>query len=233
MSKSYLGTYVAYIHGLTNPGRFCLRILGTKHWEKSLQQISFRKIYNFLHWQLSQQTGQNGRLKRPIKSKGSLIRFWCCFRLAYERAAYGKIDLRINSRLVYNVGAPYPWACMSKNVLMLMVIQGMRKLEKEFGLTHRTRENRSMTIDDLKDQLQTTLQTTEKMFNLGEVRILAVLFLLLLAPQGARPASVLQLRFGDIRTLLIRDPTNPEGPPRLVLELSMAYTKEYLGPKAE
>lgn len=35
---------------------------------------------------------------------------------------------------------------------------------------------------------------TEKDFELGELRVLAVLFLLLLAPQGSRPASILQMR---------------------------------------
>lgn len=90
-----------------------------------------------------------------------------------------------------------------------------------------------MTLDDLKLQIYTTLRTTEKGFKLGEQRVLAVLFLLLLAPQGARPRSILQLKFGDIQVLLVRDPTNKDGPPRLVIQLSMAYTKRYLGPKAQ
>ncbi|KAI0465727.1 hypothetical protein F4859DRAFT_507826 [Xylaria cf. heliscus] len=89
-----------------------------------------------------------------------------------------------------------------------------------------------MTLQDLKDQIECTLCTTEKTFELGELRILAVLFLLLLAPQGSRPTSILMLRFGDIKVLLVRDPTNPDGLPRLVIQLSLEYTKQYLGPKA-
>ena len=46
-----------------------------------------------------------------------------------------------------------------------------------------------MTIDKLKDEIHTTLSTTQKSFDLGERHILAVLFLLLLAPAGARPTS--------------------------------------------
>ena len=65
------------------------------------------------------------------------------------------------------------------------------------------------------------------------MHILAVLFLLLLTPQGSRPQSILELRFEDIHVLLIHNPTNPEGPPRLVIELSVAYTKTYLRPKDE
>ena len=86
-----------------------------------------------------------------------------------------------------------------------------------------------MTLQDLKDQIQTTLSTTKKSFKLGKLRILTVLFLLLLAPQGARPTSILMLKFGNIKLALIRDPANPTGPPRLVISLSMRYTKQYLG----
>jgi hypothetical protein len=71
-----------------------------------------------------------------------------------------------------------------------------------------------MTVDDLKQQVETTLGTTEKSFSLGELRILCVLFLLLLAPTGARPASVLKLHYRDIRVVLARD---PEGGPHKVL----------------
>ena len=61
-----------------------------------------------------------------------------------------------------------------------------------------------MTIDNLKQHIEKTLSTTRKSFKLGELRILAVPFLLLLTPAGARPTSVLRLRFGDIRVVLAR-----------------------------
>lgn len=51
-----------------------------------------------------------------------------------------------------------------------------------------------MTLDDLKRQIEMTLCSTESDFKLGEVRVLAVLFLLLLAPQGSRPQSILNIR---------------------------------------
>lgn len=86
-----------------------------------------------------------------------------------------------------------------------------------------------MTTDDLKLQIETTLSTTKKSFKLGELRILAVLFLLLLAPAGARPASILRLRFGDIRPVLARD---PEGElHKIIIWFSLAFTKSYLGEK--
>jgi hypothetical protein len=86
-----------------------------------------------------------------------------------------------------------------------------------------------MTIDTLEQQIETTLSTTKKSFKLGELRILAVLFLLLLAPAGARPASVLQLRFGDILTILARDPAG--GPHNLLIKFTLEFTKTYLGEK--
>ena len=86
-----------------------------------------------------------------------------------------------------------------------------------------------MTIDDLKDQIETTLSTTEKSFQLGELRILAVLFLLLVAPAGARPTAILMLRFSDIRVVLARNPGG--GPHRLLICFTPKFTKTYLGAK--
>ena len=86
-----------------------------------------------------------------------------------------------------------------------------------------------MTVDTLKDQIETTLSTTKKLFDLGELRIYAVLFLLLLAPGGARPESIVQLRFGDIRVILARDPEG--GPNNLMLRFTPKFTKTYLGAK--
>ncbi|KAI0871586.1 hypothetical protein GGS24DRAFT_509707 [Hypoxylon argillaceum] len=90
-----------------------------------------------------------------------------------------------------------------------------------------------MTLEDLKLQLDTTIRTTEKLFKLGEQRILAVLFLLLLAPAGSRPQSILQMQFGNIEVALGRDPFDPvNGPIRLLIRLTLQFTKKYLGPKA-
>jgi hypothetical protein len=86
-----------------------------------------------------------------------------------------------------------------------------------------------MTIDDLKEQIEETVSTQKKSFDLGELRILAALFLLLLAPAGARPEATLQLRFRDIRVVLERDPE--EGPHKLLIQFTPEFTKTYLGTK--
>ncbi|KAI0971910.1 C2H2 finger domain protein [Xylaria arbuscula] len=111
--------------------------------------------------------------------------------------------------------------------------QAIANLCKVHDLSSEPRQNRPMTLEDLKLQLDTTLRTTEKNFKLGEQRIFAVLFLLLLAPAGARPASILQLRFGDIQVALRRNPNDPiNGPKRLLIRFTLAFTKTYLGSKA-
>jgi hypothetical protein len=89
-----------------------------------------------------------------------------------------------------------------------------------------------MTLDDLKLQIATTLRTREKAFKLGEARILVVLFLLLLAPQGSRPGAILKMRHRDIEVVLRRVPHDPNGPPRLITRLTLEFTKSFLGPKA-
>lgn len=88
-----------------------------------------------------------------------------------------------------------------------------------------------MTIDDLKKQIEETLSTTRKSFKLGELRILAVLFLLLLSPAGSRPLAILQLRYRDIRVVLKRDPEG--GPHNILIHFTEAFTKTYLGEKDE
>lgn len=90
-----------------------------------------------------------------------------------------------------------------------------------------------MTIEDLKIHLDTILCTTERTFKLGEQRIMAILFMLLLAPAGSRPTSILEMRFGDLEIVLRRDGKDPKnGPKRLLIRMKLEFTKKYLGPKA-
>lgn len=50
-----------------------------------------------------------------------------------------------------------------------------------------------MTIDNLEQQIKTTLSMTKKLFKIRELQILAVLFLFLLVLVGACSTSTLQL----------------------------------------
>ena len=86
-----------------------------------------------------------------------------------------------------------------------------------------------MTIEDLKRQIHTTLTTTEKTFAVGEYRILCVLYLLLLAPSGARLISAFLLRFEDIRVSLAQDPEG--GPHQILIRFTLNFTKTYLSIK--
>ncbi|KAM0814231.1 hypothetical protein AB5N19_00021 [Seiridium cardinale] len=174
-----------------------------------LRKINFNVTFFFLNWCLNQKTGKGGRRKKGIATKSSLTTFWCNFRLVFERETRSKIDGRVDRGRIGNA---------------------LVRLGEKYKLTHEKRENRSMTLTDLKHQIATTLRTTDKSFKLGEMRILAILFLSLLAPAESRPTSILKLRFGDSRVLLARDPDG--GPHRLVIKFTLSFTKQYLGKKA-
>lgn len=85
-----------------------------------------------------------------------------------------------------------------------------------------------MSLDDLKDQIEITLNTTEKIFKIGEQHILAVLFLLLLAPAGSRPDSILSIQLRDIQLALHRPKV---GPVQLIIYLRLEKTKSNRGQK--
>ncbi|KAI0103271.1 C2H2 finger domain-containing protein [Nemania sp. FL0031] len=190
---------------------------GTESMMRTIENHWNRFFYCFLDWLICQKKSEDGRPRPGIRKKSTLITTWCAFRLVFERATKQKIDKFVDSQKLRNVN----------------VLKGIVNLAKVHGLSHEKRDNRSMTLEDLKLQLDTTIRTTEKSFKLGEQRILAVLFLLLLAPAGSRPQSILQMRFGDIKVALRRDPFDPEnGPIRLLLRLTLQFTKKYLGPKA-
>ncbi|KAH8744320.1 C2H2 finger domain protein [Diaporthe sp. PMI_573] len=174
--------------------------------QRAFESITLAFLNSFFDWLLSQRTGKDGRKKRGTTKSSSLGTYWKVYRLVYERATGEKLDAKLNRKM--------------HRVLKL--------LAKKHRLSDQKRENRCMTIDNLKEQVDTTLRTTKKSFGLGELRILCILFLLLLAPTGARPTSVL-LRFGDIRVVLARDPNG--GPHKILIKFTLEFTKTYLGSK--
>lgn len=68
--------------------------------------INLKVIYQFLDWYLNQTTGMNERKKAGIRSRSSLVTFWCTFRLAYKRARNVRIDKRIDRHRLSNVRLP-------------------------------------------------------------------------------------------------------------------------------
>lgn len=78
-------------------------MLEDTNWVQRLQELDFETLKSFLKWHLGERIGKNGRRKRTIRSRSSLVTFWCCFRLAFQRAAYFKVDLRIERDLIHNV----------------------------------------------------------------------------------------------------------------------------------
>ncbi|KAM0368589.1 hypothetical protein ACHAO7_011093 [Fusarium culmorum] len=172
-----------------------------------MQHISLSKINAFFHWLFAQKTGAKERRLPGIRSSHTLKQYWKEFRLVYERETKKKIDSALNRRM--------------RRVL--------RKLVVDHGLTGERRENRCMTIEDLERQAETTISTTRQRFHLGEHRIYALLFLLLIAPSGSRPRALLFLRFGDLELSLARDPQG--GPHRILIRFRLRFTKTFLGEK--
>ncbi|KAK0619419.1 hypothetical protein B0T14DRAFT_584940, partial [Immersiella caudata] len=74
--------------------------------------------------------------------------------------------------------------------------------------------------------VNTTLRTTKKSFGLGELRILYVLFLLLLALINVYPTLVFLLRFKDIRVVLTRDLNSSLY--KILIKFTLKFTKMYL-----
>ncbi|MEI9913834.1 MAG: DUF3435 domain-containing protein [Candidatus Saccharibacteria bacterium] len=103
------------------------------------------------------------------------------------------------------------------------------RLAIKHKLSNQKRKNKCLIIKNLKEHIEKTLSITEKSFKLGKLWILCILFLLLLAPTSARPASVLSLRFGDIRIMLARDPGS--GPHKVLVKFTLEFTKTYLSIK--
>ncbi|KAM0369167.1 hypothetical protein ACHAPY_011187 [Fusarium culmorum] len=172
-----------------------------------MQQISLSKINAFFHWLFAQKTGAGERRLPGIRSSYTLKQYWKEFRLVYERETKKKIDPVLNRRM--------------RRILRQLVV--------DHGLTGERRENRCMTIEDLERQAETTISTTKQRFHLGEHRIYALLFLLLIAPSGSRPRALLFLRFGDLELSLARDPLG--GPHRILIRFRLRFTKTFLGEK--
>ncbi|CAJ2505656.1 Uu.00g130500.m01.CDS01 [Anthostomella pinea] len=123
---------------------FCTDVVGRDP-KTCFESIDIRLLYNFFDWSLNQMVGKNGQKKRGTKKSSSLRTNWKVFRLVYETAMGAKLDPKLN-RNMHKV---------------------LRSLAKKYKLSDQKRENRSMTIDDLKAQIETTLSTTRKSFGLA------------------------------------------------------------------
>ncbi|KAI1157437.1 C2H2 finger domain-containing protein [Nemania serpens] len=186
--------------------QFCAHInLG--NYKEGFRSASVPMVEKFLEWTICQKVGKNDRKKRGTNTSGALDTRWKLLQIVYKVAMGRKFK-------------PHIYDGMAEVKQRLAVIYGLRTTR---------RRNRFMTVETLKEKIETTLSTTKKRFDLGELRILVVLFLLLLAPGGSRPESILMLRYGDIRVTLARDPDG--GLHNLMVRFTPEFTKTYLGAK--
>lgn len=77
--------------------------MDTTDWIGRLQRIDFSTACCFLAWYLGQKTHFNGKKKWEIKSRQTLVIFWCKFRMVFENHFHYKIDKRISKRSLNNV----------------------------------------------------------------------------------------------------------------------------------
>ncbi|KAK1658505.1 C2H2 finger domain-containing protein [Colletotrichum godetiae] len=206
--QDYSPSTTALLDNVEEQWRLYCEVLD-RHPRRCYETLSITLLKNFFDWYLSQKVGKDGRKRSGIKKKSSLATYWKIFRLVFERAMGERIASKLGRSMRTVIG----------------------QLAKKHGLNDQARANRIMTIDQLKQHIEETLSTTRKMFGVGEVRLLAVLFVLLVAPAGARRKAITRLRFGDIRVVLARDPDG--GPHKLLIRFTPKFTKEYLGAKAQ
>lgn len=214
------------------PCRFCTTIFKRdpqECFESIHEEFSIRLPYKFLEWRLNQRVGRDGRRLRGVKKFSSLMTYWKVFCIAFKDAVGETLDPRLGQNM-QNVLIIFPRS-VTPSMHWYHKSQGLPELATIYGLSYEKRMNRCMSIDDLKDQNQTTIATTEKSFILGEMRVLAVLYTLLLSPAGSRPMSILKMTFGDLSFAKAVDPEG--GPHQILIRFSLRFTKRWLGPKAE
>lgn len=194
-----------------------------------MRNLDLRVCKGFIAWHLNQRVGKNGRRKRGTKITRSLRTWWDQFRLLFQREMLSDIDWQVNRNAVNNVSTSrLKSSCVDAATLTDDCVQLLEICFQEFNLSSERKENRPMTLEDLKLQIETTLSTTEKAFKVGEQRILAVLFLLLLAPAGARPDSILKIQYRHL-DIALHQPK--DGPAQLVIYVKLEFTKSYQGSK--
>ena len=132
--------------------------------------MSVHLLYNLFNWLLNQTQGKDGRKRRGTRKRSSLGVYWKIFRLVYERATGEKVGPKMN-RQMHSVSVWVGNTILSIP-LLTQNLQALRELADLHNLSIGKRENRCMTIEDLKRQIHTTLTTTEKTFAVGEYRIL-------------------------------------------------------------
>ncbi|XP_044715341.1 uncharacterized protein HRG_10920 [Hirsutella rhossiliensis] len=153
--------------------------------ESVSESSSLRLLYNFFDWSLNQKVGKDGRKRRGTRKSSSLSTYWKVFRLVFERATGDKLDPKLNRRM-HKV---------------------LRDLSKKHDLSDQRRANRCMTIEDLKEQIETTISTTKK----SSPHIHPA------SPVWRHPAA------------LVKDPEG--GPHNILIRFTLAFTKTYLGVK--
>ncbi|MCJ1478787.1 hypothetical protein MMC13_007471 [Lambiella insularis] len=178
--------------------------------KKALAAISAARLHNFFHWLLNQRQGR-------MRSISTLETYWKVFRLVHETETGGKID-KLTTRQMQGV---------------------LQQLAKLHDLTNKKRDKPTMYEEDLFQVIKTVWVSTEMTFDHEQHRVDLSLILILAGMLGTRPGALVEggknrgrnrvLCYKHVQVTLIRDPEG--GAPCLLVEITLEYTKGFLGDK--
>jgi integrase len=124
----------------------------------------------------------------------------------------------------------YKWNALKSSSLDAKISQVRQQLIRKFGLNTEKKARPIVRAEDEFALLKTLWCSSELAFDHERYRIQLALLLQLAGITGSRPDALLKLTWGDVKVVLLRDPSGGTRA-RLVVELTFNHTKGYLGAK--
>jgi hypothetical protein len=124
----------------------------------------------------------------------------------------------------------YKWNAFKSSSLNAKISQVRQQLTHKFGLSTEKKARPIVRAEDAFELLKTLWCSPEVVFEHERYRIELGLLAQLAGITGNRPDALLKLTWGDVKAVLLRDPSGGTRA-RLVVELTFNNTKGYLGAK--
>jgi hypothetical protein len=124
----------------------------------------------------------------------------------------------------------YKWNALKSKSHNAKISQVRQQLTRKFGLSTEKKARPIVRAEDEFELLKTLWCSPELAFDHERYRIQLALLLQLGGITGNRPDALLKLTWGDVKVVLLRDPSGGTRA-RLVVELTFNDTKGYLGAK--
>ncbi|KAM3424156.1 hypothetical protein BST61_g11301 [Cercospora zeina] len=166
-----------------------------------LQQVRIRVVHAFLVWLLG---------KRHVEHSSTLQTYWntlCMVRRRVTGDVHFPLDVKLKMRDVR---------------LSLVAKHSLQTAKKPKSIAR---------VEDAFEMLKAIWGSCDITFPHERQRAQLALIIQLAGLSGNRPDALMKLRYGDIAVSLLRDPTQPAAPPRVLTEFTFKYTKQYQGEK--